>query len=75
MSPRNIISKDLIDWASDDEVVEGEDVIPFSQMPLESYVEDDDSLQQPTNITNEPTNQMEVAVSYTHLTLPTICSV
>ena len=68
MSPRNIISKDLIDWASDDEVVEGEDVIPFSQMPLESYVEDDDSLQQPTNITNEPTNQMEVVqkLLFTH---------
>jgi hypothetical protein len=59
MSPRKIISQELIDWASDDELVEGEDVVSYTQLPIELDSKDD-SLQQPTNITNEPTNQMEV---------------
>ncbi len=56
MSPKNIISKDLIDWANDDDLVEeGE----------ENYVQtnllyDDKPLQQPKDIKEEPTNQMEV---------------
>lgn len=59
MSPRKIISQELIDWASDDELVEGENVVSYTQLPIELDSKDD-SLQQPTNITNEPTNQMEV---------------
>ena len=59
MSPRKIISQELIDWASDDELVEREDVVSYTQLPIELDSKDD-SLQQPTNITNEPTNQMEV---------------
>ena len=58
MSPRKIISQELIDWASDDELVEGENVVSYTQLPIELDSKDD-SLQQPTNITNEPTNQME----------------
>ena len=82
MSPKKIISQDLIDWASDDELVGKErDDVSFVQEPIVSDVE---TLHRP-QVTNEPKNQMEVVqkllvtygdngvcpVSYTHLTLPT----
>jgi len=57
MSPKKIISQDLIDWATDDELVgkEGDDV-SYVQEPIVSDVE---TLHQP-QVTNEPKNQMEV---------------
>ena len=58
MSPKNIISQDLIDWANDDDLVEERDDVEYVQEP---FVEIDDvTLQKPTGVKDEPTNQMEV---------------
>jgi len=57
MSPKNIISQELIDWANDDKLVEEGDDVKYVQQP---FVTNDETLPQPKGVTDEPTNQMEV---------------
>ena len=54
MSPRKIISQELIDWANDDELVEEGVDVTYVQVP---FVVDDEPLPQPKGVKDKPTNR------------------